>query len=58
MKNKDNDNNQDAKFELVLSDGKLRKFNTGEEMYSFTRLARKNWWYEPKVESDKQNSNG
>lgn len=56
MKNKDN--NEDAKFELVLSDGKIRRFNTGEEMYNFMRIARKNTRFEPREDTDKKNGNG
>jgi hypothetical protein len=52
------DNTEDARFELVLSDGKLRKFNTGEEMYNFTKIARKNWKYETKEDEERNKQNG
>jgi hypothetical protein len=54
MKNKEQ--KEEARFELKLADGRTRRFNSGEEMYNWTRSACKNWHYELKqeVSSDKR----
>lgn len=41
----------EVRFEVQLSDGRIRRFSSGEDLYNWTRLVRK-WHYEQKESKD------
>jgi hypothetical protein len=38
----------EVRFEVQLSDGRIRKFSSGEDLYNWTRIVRNKWQYELK----------
>jgi hypothetical protein len=50
---KPQNNIQFKSFELQLSNGKIRTFDTGEEMYNWARQVRRGWKYEIKEDKKK-----